>query len=128
MLSWPYAQRWQQTSDGYLISIEHSTESRRIYDKSNTDNAADTVPTVSGYSVGERIDEHQYEVRTDQFITTAWGAHRGVDSGPNKVLIERYTLHDDGLGMSLEYTLSDPMVLTESVQGVAQFERLHEYC
>ena len=54
-------------------------------------------------------------VDTAFFEPAQWGIGSGVSSSEQKHLTERFTLLDDGRRMRLEYSIEDPVYLTESV-------------
>ena len=67
-------------------------------------------PTRMGYSIG-RLDDEALIVDTKYFSDDRWGNGRGVPSGEQKVVQERYTLLEEGKRMEVTYTVSDPEYL-----------------
>ena len=65
---------------------------------------------VIGWFEGETL-----VVDTAFFAPAQWGNGSGVSSSEQKRLTERFTLLDDGRRMRLEYSIEDPVYLTESV-------------
>ena len=94
----------------------------------------DYEPDAAGYSIGHFEADGTLVVETAHFAPTRWGSEMGVDSSDQKRVTQRYQLADGGLGMSLTYTLEDPVNLREpvTIQGryrkVADHEFPEEYC
>jgi hypothetical protein len=95
-----------------LLTIRYETneEIREIH-MGETEFPAGLEPTRMGYSIG-RIENEQLVVDTKFFSYDRWGNGRGVPSGEQKVVQERYSLTDDGKRMEVTYTFSDPEYLT----------------
>jgi hypothetical protein len=68
-------------------------------------------PNSMGYSIG-RMEENELVIDSRYFTFNRWGNGRGVPSGEQKVVQERYLLNDDGKSMDVTYTVSDPEYLT----------------
>lgn len=71
---------------------------------------ANVSPSRMGYSIG-RIDENTLVIDSKYFTPDRWGNGRGVPSGQQKVVQERYSLTDDGKAMDVTYTVADPEYL-----------------
>jgi len=71
-------------------------------------------PGVMGHSVGW-FEGDVLVVETTNFVADRWGSHTGVDSSDQKHLMERYSLINEGMGLMVEITLTDPVYLTEPV-------------
>jgi hypothetical protein len=69
-----------------------------------------TTPSRMGYSIG-RMEENELVIDSRYFAFDRWGNSRGVPSGEQKVVQERYLLTDDGKSMHATYTVSDPEYL-----------------
>ena len=67
-------------------------------------------PSRLGYSIG-RIENDELVVDTRFFTYDRWGNGRGVPSGEQKLVHERYRLLEDGKRMEVTYTVSDPEYL-----------------
>ncbi len=80
-------------------------------------------PTKLGYSVA-RLEEGQLIVETNNFIADKWGMHTGIDSSAQKNLIERFSLSEDGLFLTAEITITDPVYLTEPVTFLHRWKKL----
>lgn len=70
--------------------------------------------SVLGHSVGW-LEGDELVVETTHFVADRWGSHTGIDSSEQKHLLERYSLSNGGLGLDVEFTISDPVYLAEPV-------------
>jgi len=75
--------------------------------------------THEGHSIGS------WEGETLVVDTTNFAAHRspyqnGIPSGARKRVVERYTLTQDGRGMTIEFTLEDPEFIAEPMTYTRQ--------
>ncbi len=122
MLVWPYAQRWERTENGMRIELEHSDDVRTIHER----NPPAPVAHDNGFSVASVVDG-DYVVRSGNFPDKHWGTWRGISSGEQKTVVEKYELQDDGLRMKLTFTVSDPEYLTEPVMQTASFAKVADY-
>lgn len=66
----------------------------------------DLDPTRMGYSIG-RIEDSALVIRTRRFSYDRWGNGRGVPSGENKEVYERYNLANEGKRMEVMYVVTD---------------------
>ncbi len=80
-------------------------------------------PTKLGHSVA-RLEDGQLIVDTSNFVADKWGTHTGIDSSRQKHLIERFSLSDDGLFLTAEITITDPVYLTEPVTFSHRWKKL----
>ena len=71
-------------------------------------------PSHLGHSIGW-FEGETLVVDTALFAAAQWGIGSGVSSSDNKHLTERFTLLDDGRRLRLDYTITDPVYLTEPV-------------
>jgi len=76
----------------------------------------DVTPSRMGYSIG-RMEGEELVIDTKYFTYDRWGNGRGVPSGEQKVVQERYSLDEDGKSMDVTYSFSDPEYLTDTVEG-----------
>jgi hypothetical protein len=75
------------------------------------------IPTIQGHSIG-RWEGETLVVDTTYFSDHRIGnGYRGISSGPQKHLIERFTLLEGGVKLRYEFELTDPEFLAESVSG-----------
>ena len=79
-----------------------------------TGHPPETEPSHLGHSIGW-FEGETLVVDTAYFAPAQWGIGNGVSSSEQKHLIERFTLMGDGRRMRLEYTIEDPVYLTEPV-------------
>ena len=71
-------------------------------------------PSLHGHSIG-RWESETLVVDTIGFAPDREGAGFGVPSGPNKHLSERFSLSDDRQRLVYEFTVDDPLSLTQPV-------------
>lgn len=71
-------------------------------------------PSVLGHSTGW-FEGDVLVVETTNFVADRWGTHTGIDSSEQKHLLERYSLSPDGLYLTAEITVTDPVYLAEPV-------------
>ncbi len=71
-------------------------------------------PSKLGHSIGW-FEGDELVVETSNFVADAWGTHTGIDSSAEKHLLERFSLSDDGLYLTAEITVTDPVYLAEPV-------------
>jgi len=79
-------------------------------------------PSLLGHSIGWREGE-TLVVDTIAFTPHPHGAFAWVQSGPDKHLVERFTLAEDRFHLRYDVTLEDP----ESLTGPATFSTLWDY-
>jgi len=65
-----------------------------------------------GHSVGW-FEDGDLVVKTTNFLADTWGNHTGIDSSDQKHILERFTLTDNGMGILLTITVTDPVYLRE---------------
>jgi len=75
-------------------------------------NSEQGSPSKFGHSVG-RFENGDLIIETSGFTPDSWGIHTGIDSSEQKYLRERLRLVDDGLGVEIEITVTDPTYLSE---------------
>ena len=123
---WPYSQHWDISED--KIRITHEQASSRVLNKTTDLSIPPTyTPDQNGYSVAHIDDNGDLVVTTTGFLETKWGSERGVSSSANKVVTETYRLVDGGYGLELEYTITDPDYLRESVRLGRNFRLIPDY-
>jgi len=73
--------------------------------------ADNVAPSRLGYSIG-RMEANELVIDSKFFTFDRWGNGRGVPSGEQKVVQERYSLRNEGKSMDVTYTFADPEYLT----------------
>jgi len=108
----PYLNEIVLGEDRILIRNERWNLERIVY-MDGRDHPADVEPTNQGHSIG------WWEGDTLVVDTVAFERHRspilgrGVESGPNKHVVERYTLSEDGTQIAIDFELEDPDYIAE---------------
>jgi len=74
-----------------------------------------------------------YRAKSSGYPPSAWGLALAVDvnglgadipSSEQKTLVERFSVSDDGLTLTVRYTVSDPVYLTAPYTGTATLDRV----
>jgi len=84
------------------------------------DHPAEVEPSLMGHSIG-KFDYDSLVIRTKHFSYNRWGNGRGLPSSEKKELIERYTLVNNGKRLEVEYTVIDPVYLSEPAHDKGAF-------
>jgi hypothetical protein len=79
-----------------------------------TEHPSGLQPTLQGHSIG-RWDGETLVIDTIAFAPHEEGAGYGIPSGAQKRLSERLTVSDDRSRLAYEFTVTDPLSLTEPV-------------
>jgi hypothetical protein len=95
---------------------------QRVVRLDESEHPADVEPSLLGDSIG-RWEGETLVVDTIAFTPHPHGAFAWVSSGPDKHLIERFTLTDDRLHLQYDVTLEDP----ESLTGPATLTMLWDF-
>lgn len=82
--------------------------------------AAPTEPTLHGRSIG-RWEDGTLVVESDLFSVHRQGITFDVESSPEKRVVERIRLNDDGKGLTYSFVLEDPEMLEEPFTGEFQY-------
>lgn len=101
----------QRVSDELLTIRYESHNVVREVHMGQTEFPANVSPSHMGYSIG-RMEEDELVIDSKFFTYDRWGNGRGIPSGEQKVVQERYSLSPDGKSMDVTYTFSDPEYLT----------------
>jgi hypothetical protein len=112
--------RITRVSDELLtIQYEANNVLREVY--MGKSSFPDNIPSSRmGYSIG-RMEGDELVIDSKFFSYDRWGNGRGVPSGEQKVVQERYSLDDDGKSMDVTYTFSDPEYLSEPVERLGAY-------
>ena len=121
-----YSHQWTRHDDHIVIRKERSPQVRTI-DLVRDTPPSDFVPNELGYSTGWIEADGTLVVETTGFTGTRWGNSRGLDSSAQKQVTERYRLIDGGFGMDVEYTIVDPVYLTEPVTIRGEYRKSADY-
>jgi hypothetical protein len=102
-----------------LISIrtEYDTVERTVHMDVTSHNGAEI--SNHGHSIGHWEDE-VLVVDTTHFANNRTGNARGIPSGSNKHLVERFELNPDGTGLTYRFSLEDPEYLSAPASGELQ--------
>ncbi len=80
-------------------------------------------PSSNGHSVGRFVGD-ELIVESDNFLAETWGLYTGIDSSAEKKLVERYWLSEGGMRLNVEFTVTDPVVLTRPYTYTHQWKRV----
>lgn len=108
--------------DDKTIVMERELMSEKRYVYLDPDHAPGDASPL-GHSVG-RIDNGVLIVDTDNFTEDVWGSHTGINSSEQKRLLETYSLSDDGLFLTAEITITDPVYLAEPTTFTHRWRKL----
>ncbi len=108
------AHKFIRESDELIIIRHEILDVERIIHLGIKEHDTDVEPSHLGHSIAWFEDE-TLVVDTAKFAAAQWGIGSGVSSSEEKHLIERFTLLDDGRRLRLDYTIEDPVFLTEPV-------------
>ena len=75
-------------------------------------NSQPGLPSKFGHSIGW-FENGDLIIETSGFTPDLWGTHTGIDSSEQKHIRERLRLVDNGLGIEIEITVTDPVYLRE---------------
>ncbi len=119
----PYLIRWTRLEDRIVIEKEHSDFSRSVrLDQARHPENLERNPV--GHSIGIIGEDGSLSVDTIGMPAARWGLSTGLDSSEELHVRERYTLTDDGLGMDVSYTITDPVYLTEPVTVEGRYRKV----
>ena len=110
-----YDYKWSRSADRIVIRKEHYDEATRDIHLKTTKPPPGYKANPIGFSVGRFEADGTFVVETTGFSPVRWGNGTGVDSSDKKRIVERYKLIEGGLGLSLSYTLEDPVYFTKPV-------------
>ncbi len=107
-------------SDRVLIHSDWMDAERAIYTDGRSP-ADDEIPALHGFSTG-RWENDTLIVETNHFSENYAGNNFRVPSSPQKHLVERFSLADDGSNLSYSYVMEDPDYLAAPVSGAASWD------
>lgn len=111
-MTMPYSHLISKPDEDTLIIGRDLMEGQRVVHFDHSVPAG--PPSRLGHSIGW-YEDGDLVVETSNFTADTWGGHTGIDSSIHKHLIERFSLTEDGLGILLTITLTDPVYLSEPV-------------
>jgi len=79
--------------------------------------------TTFGHSVGW-FEGDELHVETDNFVGEDWALFWGIDSSDQLSMVERYWLSEKGMRLNVEFTITDPVMLTEPVTLTHQWKKI----
>lgn len=123
----PYNQRWEIVDGNIIVTHEQATTIRNFNMSDGANVPASHIPDQNGYSIARITENGSLIVTTSAFADTKWGSERGVSSSDQKVVVETYRLIDDGYGLELTYTITDPEYLSEPVHLGRSFRLIQGY-
>ena len=106
--------------DRVLIHSDWMDAERVIYTNDRSPTEAE-IPALNGYSLGH-WEGDTLVVDTTHFSENNSGYAFGIASGPQKHLIERFAVADNGTSMSYSFVLEDPEYLAETVSGESRWD------
>ena len=121
-----YEYKWTRMPDRIVIEKEQYTDMTRTIWLKPTPRPAGYKPNPMGFSVGHFDPDGTLVVETTGFSPVRWGNQPSVDSSDRKQIVERYKLTDGGLGISLTYTLEDPVYFTAPVTVSGTFTKSYD--
>jgi len=86
----------------------------------NQESHAGAEPTLHGHAIAH-WEGDTLVVDTSRFSRNRSGHQNGLASGPEKHLLEWYTLNSDGKSMTWRFRLEDPEYFSNVVEGEAQY-------
>lgn len=101
---------------------DQGTNQERVIHMDEKEHPADVEPSLLGHSIG-RWEGKTLVVDTTAFAPDPNGVFGWVPSGPDKHLVERFSLDDNHVQLHYDVTLEDPRSLT----GTATFSMLWDY-
>ena len=115
---------WTRYADRMVITQQQYAAIRTLH--FNQDSHPDDLkPDLMGHSIARIKDDGSLVVDTVGFPAgVRWGLAPGVDSSEQKRVRERYTLDEDGLGITFSMTIEDPVYLTEPVTVNGSYYRV----
>ncbi len=116
----PYLNQIEVLDDRVLIRNERFEVEREIF-IDGRDFSANATLSNQGYSIGRWegetlvVETRFFEAHRSQFLGS------GLPSGPDKRVLERYTLSEDGTYLTVEFEHEDPGMLAEPFTGTLRW-------
>ena len=115
----------RESNDKITIRYEILDVERTVH-MGTTEHASGVELSHLGHSIGW-FEGETLVVDTALFAPAQWGIGNGVSSSEQKHLVERFTLLDDGHRLKFDYTIEDPVYLTEPVSLSQTFSLNPDY-
>jgi hypothetical protein len=115
----PYLHRVTLGDDVVAIYLEYNGVTRTVY-TDGREHPADLEHTNQGHSIGW-WEGDVLVVDTVGMADHRWGTGRGIPSGAQRHVVERFTLGEDGATARVDYFVEDPEYLTEPVTGTVNW-------
>ena len=119
----PYAHKVYRADENTIVIERDLMEGSRIVHMNGKPEIGE--PRRLGYSWGW-MEDGKLVVESTGFSADKWGNHTGIDSSEQKHVIERFNLAEDGLSITLEITVTDPVYLREPVTFSHRWVRVPE--
>ena len=119
-----YEYKWIRKPDRVIIQKEQQEHADRVIHLKQSSKPAGYKPNPLGYSVGRFESDGTFVVETTGFNEVRWGNGYGIDSSSQKRIVERYKLTNGGMGLSLSYTLEDPVYFTKPIAAQGEFTKM----
>ena len=115
IMMYPTVDAIEVRDDRVTFNIDWMSVERTVYldGRSHPENGE---PTVQGHSIGYWEDD-TLVVDTVNFAENAMGNTFGLPSGPDKHVVERFSLNEDNTRLIYEFVLDDPTYLAAPVTG-----------
>jgi hypothetical protein len=104
--------------DDVVILRNQARATRTVY--MDTEHPSDIELTNQGHSIG-RWEGDVLVVDTVAIAGHRWGTARGVPSGAERHVVERYTLSEDDKMVTIDYVVEDPEYLTEAISSTIRW-------
>ena len=106
--------------DRVLIHSDWMDAERAIYTDGRSP-GEDEIPALHGFSTGH-WENGTLVVETSHFSENYAGNNFRVPSGPEKRVVERFTLAEDGSHLTYDYVMEDPEYLAAPVTGTTRWD------
>lgn len=103
---------WDRPNENTITIDRDLWPEKRVIHLDDTVEAGE--PSRFGHSIGW-FEGDVLHVETTNFTDDIWALYWGLDSSDQKELYEKYWLSDDGMMLNVEFTVTDPVYLTEPV-------------
>ncbi len=112
-LNYAYGLEIRLEQDRIVFDKELRSDDRIVY-LNQDEFPTEIPPSIWGYSIGE-LNGRELTVQSRGFLPEIWGLAPALDSSSRKEVTEHWKLSEDGLSISVEFVLSDPIYLEEPV-------------